>query len=274
MRRAAIAVLLLIWAVARAGAVEFGWQALGGGGIEYIVQVEPDLIDSFRQEGFSSEVPAGLRDIRRIRIEVGSGKLPNQGDMTGPTVAQAAPPAAVRSTTEPNRPVPNTTAPPETFGQSQSKGPSSADETAGGSASAPPPLLDSSHPIPPLPFFQSGPVKNISSNQLAAEERTPQEGGAKLPLKERPAIAAPKERALDRQKVEAGMPTAVESPDDGQGNAAGPSRAAAKPWGILVVALVGLFASLGANVYLVWIHQGVRAKYRTLAAQMGAGVGG
>ena len=48
-----------------------GGKPLSGGGIEYMVQVEPQLIDSFRQEGFTSEVPAGLRDIRRIRIDGG-----------------------------------------------------------------------------------------------------------------------------------------------------------------------------------------------------------
>ncbi len=67
------------------------------------------------------------------------------------------------------------------------------------------------------------------------------------------------------------MPTAAESAGDGEGNANNPSRSAAKPWGILVLALLGLFASLGANVYLVWIHQGVRAKYRMLAGQMHGG---
>ncbi len=75
MRRLFLAALALLSMVARAGAVEFGWQTLGGGGIEYIVQVEPELIDSFRQEGFSSDVPAGLRDIRRIHIVVGSGQI-------------------------------------------------------------------------------------------------------------------------------------------------------------------------------------------------------
>ena len=93
MRRFILTAVALVWFVARAGAVDFGWQTVSGGGIEYLVQVEPELIDSFRQEGFTSEVPAGLRDIRRIRITVGKGQLPNQGDLTGPTIAQAAPAA-------------------------------------------------------------------------------------------------------------------------------------------------------------------------------------
>src|SRR5437762_1354915 len=54
-----------------AKAVDFGWKELPGGGIEYQVQVEPELISTFEKQGFSSEIPAGLRDIRAIRITTG-----------------------------------------------------------------------------------------------------------------------------------------------------------------------------------------------------------
>jgi hypothetical protein len=76
-------------------AIQFGWQPLSDGGQEYIVQVEPELtaIDAFRKEGFSSDVPPQLRDIRRIRVLVGSEPLPHQGEM--------APPAALGNTTGP-----------------------------------------------------------------------------------------------------------------------------------------------------------------------------
>ena len=38
------------------------------------------MIDTFREQGFSSDVPPDLRDIRRIEIRVGSGALPHQGE--------------------------------------------------------------------------------------------------------------------------------------------------------------------------------------------------
>ena len=38
--------VLLAGAATTAQAVQFGWQELNGGGIEYIVQVEPELLDS------------------------------------------------------------------------------------------------------------------------------------------------------------------------------------------------------------------------------------
>jgi hypothetical protein len=66
-----------------ASAIDWGWQPMADGGREYIVQVEPQLtdIDAFRKEGFSSDIPPQLRDIRRIRIVVGSDPLPNQGEI-------------------------------------------------------------------------------------------------------------------------------------------------------------------------------------------------
>lgn len=66
-----------------ASTIQWGWQKLDDGGEEYVVQVEPQLtdLDTFRKQGFVSYVPPGLRDIRRIRIVMGTDPLPNEGDM-------------------------------------------------------------------------------------------------------------------------------------------------------------------------------------------------
>src|SRR5262245_7361506 len=82
-----LVVLVVLLVPVSAQAVMFGWHELPDGGIEYLVQVEPDLLDSFHKEGFISDIPLALRDIRRIRITVGEGRLPNQGDVNGPQVA-------------------------------------------------------------------------------------------------------------------------------------------------------------------------------------------
>lgn len=68
----------LITAAAAIG-VQFGSQPLKDGGHLYILQVEPELVDSLSTDGFSSDVPPGLRDIRRLEIRVGNERLPNQG---------------------------------------------------------------------------------------------------------------------------------------------------------------------------------------------------
>ncbi len=70
----ALLLVLSAWAVL----IDYGWQPTVGGGHEYIIQVQPELIDTFRAEGFSSEIPPQVQDIRRIRIVVGDEKLPRE----------------------------------------------------------------------------------------------------------------------------------------------------------------------------------------------------
>jgi hypothetical protein len=58
----------------------------------------------------------------------------------------------------------------------------------------------------------------------------------------------------------------TEAKPDGESKPSGgePSAAEPKPWWTLALVMVGLFASLGGNVYLVWIARGLRARCRTL----------
>lgn len=63
------------------GGVNFGWQSAGDGttGYEYIVQVEPELVDAM-QRGESipieSNIPSEVSPIRKVRVVVGRGELP------------------------------------------------------------------------------------------------------------------------------------------------------------------------------------------------------
>jgi hypothetical protein len=308
MRRFLLPALAIVLFASMARAVDFGWQPNSDGGIEYLVQIEPELIDSFRREGFTSEVPPGLRDIRRIRIEVGNGKLPNQGDVTGPKITHAAPPVS-QPTAADQIVLP---APPETYSHDEpqpipaqpnstaenSTAPASPpNDTTASSAAGASPVLDSSSPVPPLPFFQSGPAKSISSNsanaakadQIAGEKDTaastiPVSGRTETPTRwnspgkpglkpnEGPPIASADGDTSSGVAVHAGMPAAPNSGNEvNSATSRSPIVAAGKPWTALLLALFGLFASLGANVYLVWIHQAVRTKYQALAAQMRGG---
>ena len=72
--------LLLALAVAAVGS-DFGWQPLPGGGLEYIIQIEPHLVDRLREgTDFVSYVPANVKNIRKCRFRVGSEKLPTVFD--------------------------------------------------------------------------------------------------------------------------------------------------------------------------------------------------
>ena len=61
--------------------VDFGWQPLTDGGVEYIIQIEPQMLDSLQDgESLSSALPAFGHNIRRYRIVVGTAELPHHGE--------------------------------------------------------------------------------------------------------------------------------------------------------------------------------------------------
>jgi hypothetical protein len=73
---AALALLYVVVA-----GVNYGWQPAGDAevGYEYIVQVEPELLDAMRRGNaapIESNVPAEIAPIRKVRIEVGREELP------------------------------------------------------------------------------------------------------------------------------------------------------------------------------------------------------
>jgi len=61
--------------------IDVGWLPCADGGFEYLIQIEPEALESLRRgEEIASDVPPGLRDIRSYRITVGTEELPRQGD--------------------------------------------------------------------------------------------------------------------------------------------------------------------------------------------------
>jgi hypothetical protein len=80
--------------------VDYGWQPGADGQLEYIVQIEPSLLDSLRSgKEIASEIHPDARGVRRFRIRVGTGTLPRIGVLapgTAPTrlsTSNAVPPA-------------------------------------------------------------------------------------------------------------------------------------------------------------------------------------
>ena len=59
--------------------IDVGWQPLPGGGMEYIIQIEPGTLDALRPgEAIESQIPPEVRDVRAYRIVVGNQKLPTK----------------------------------------------------------------------------------------------------------------------------------------------------------------------------------------------------
>ncbi len=282
--------LLLVAEVAKA--VDFGWQELPGGGIEYLVQVEPSLVDSFRQGGFASDIPPGLRDVRRIRIVVGEKELPNQNNLDGPKVTRAAETQSTVSkiSDDPNRKIDHgspddsrnggaqaieATAPSSTFNTAESGSQPAKSKT-------PPAMLDPSNLMSAIPFFQPGRTRSTTTTNPALP---PPDTGtlANRSATEPGAISTgwPNDKIEPPVWKEDSRPRAGNDPAASYlaVNAAKPDSStpetvpsAPNAWLPLMLALLALFLSLGANVYLVWIHQGVRAKYLALAERRGGDV--
>jgi hypothetical protein len=281
----AIVVLLLLPPVA-AQAVQFGWQPLPDGGLEYLVQVEPELLDSFHQEGFTSDVPANLqRNLRRIRITIGTAKLPNQGDVIGPkeiSKATEPTPAAPRdlisdsvnskvieqpqatATAPPLLPTPAASPPPSepsasTFSRLDLPPPPEMNETQSKVESSP---ADVPRPLSSLPFFQSGQITKLNGSNPSRETQT-----TTPRLTENEGPAGDSRNFSSDHLAMAAKPAVLETPV-GQDKPSANTTVSPTPWFPLMGALLALFASLGVNVYLAWIHQSVRMKYSALVRRM------
>ena len=71
-----IAVLISLAAVG----VDYGWQPGVDGQLEYIIQIEPSLLNSLQSgREIVSEIQPEARDVRRFRVRVGTGALPRVG---------------------------------------------------------------------------------------------------------------------------------------------------------------------------------------------------
>ena len=100
--------LALLLAAASVG-VDYGWQPDADGVMEYIIQIEPELITALQKgEAIISEVHPDATGVRRFRIQIGNGPLPRISKPTSPLVApeqlpakQAVAPTAVPATNLP-----------------------------------------------------------------------------------------------------------------------------------------------------------------------------
>jgi hypothetical protein len=293
----------MLWAAAlafmptAAWGVEYGWQPVAGGGIEYIIQIEPEMLDALKEgEDIFSDLPPATANIRGYRITVGTGKLPHQGeplpierpDETDARTSAAAPfgsplPAGF------DQPLPGPdfdsvesgqAGPPREFLPATARGASRLVAIPGGPRLGGPANAQTDEPAEDDldsseaetdPAAQSTPRSDSDDDRGDADaagsggtgDRPPAFAGGESPMlsnKDRDRDVAwaggnrDEHSASDEQGASGGEET-----EDAAGNLAGQ-----KPWLPLSLTLLGLFASLGANVYLVWIAAGLRRRYRSV----------
>ncbi len=83
--------------------VDYGWQPAPNGQLEYIIQIEPNLIETMRAGSeIVSEIHPDARGVRRFRIRIGTGPLPRLGGSAAAAPGSGAAPSGSRSVIPPN----------------------------------------------------------------------------------------------------------------------------------------------------------------------------
>jgi hypothetical protein len=242
--------ILLCLSVAVTG-VDYGWQPVAGGGIEYIIQIEPQLLDSMKAgHDVFSDLPASVRAVRSYRITVGSGRLPHHGEPPpesavvpagGPATEQAADEAADQ--------------PPSEIDLSQLPGPVLGPAFPGD----PPALAKGDEEEPPrLAEAEASDAAEPIANRVVGYHGDPDRQQAnKPPIQNNPDQQNPIQQSDEPQ-----------SPSDREPVAA--TTASVKP----ALVQLGLLASLGCNAFLLWVATGQRSRYRALLRRMFDGMAG
>lgn len=207
-------------AVACTMGIDVGWQPVEDGpGVEYILQLDAESLEVLQGgEMFVSDIPAQVRDIRRLQISFGTRKLPRKL----PKLISPPPPVA-KTPGEPGRFTPE----------------------------------EGSQPI--VPPAESG------TQLVAGAEPAPSKAKKGEPSK---LLATESVSSLDALMNTKGTGKSDEGTSAKEPLPLVDGSAEPRPWIPLVGAVLGLFGSLGANVFLGWLWFGERTRYRKALARM------
>ena len=208
--------------------VDVGWQPLPDGGMEYIIQIEPQMLEMLKSgDQLVSDIPPNLRGVRSYRITVGTEKLPREGELPEP---EAPPSHEVRLPSpaqfEPPLPSPIVGAQPPMSGGSPSY------------------FGASEIPATLMPPADTRPLPDLGERAAAFVNQPTTEPDP-----------------LDKQEKQKEEGTA-------QKEAGSAEAEARKPWLPLSMALAGLFGSLGGMFYVGWVAWDYRRQYQALLARV------
>lgn len=255
--------------------VDTDWVALPAGGRECRVWIESEVLAEFGKPGraIQGQVPAGAGKVMAFSVTVGR-KPPAAGshaahgaktDRDGPAGSDwpnvekvpAGGPTSSLPATPPLRPVRSNFRPPLS---PPGMGPRPSHRPEMPEASQPRTVPD---PVPSPPPFRS-PVADPSSEPPVFEPRpdskpmpavhpaghSQQSTTQRSETRPSKTTSDPRPQADPRSPINKGSSQTVQGPE--------------KPWPLLLVTLLGLFASLGGNVFLLWILRDSRRRYREL----------
>lgn len=295
--------LALLLAAASVG-VDYGWQPGADGAMEYIIQLEPELISALQKgEAIISEIHPDARGVRRFRIQIGTDPLPRSAPPpTTPVEGPAEKPDAELPQTEPpadpgsafpveDFPAVSEPLPPSDFPLSPLPENSSPPAET---TSAPPVDRGGSFPLPkphaePTPVDTRPPVdavlppvekevqSNLSDQPIETQKPVPLPDPDRLPLE--PATLPVTDTQTQRQPI-----PIPDSPStrprlasfDQQENPEpattatrakpqdAPAQPANRPWFLFSVTIIALLGSIGANAYLGYLFFGLQQRYQGL----------
>jgi hypothetical protein len=184
--------------------INVGWQPLQEGGMEYIIQLDPQSLEALKSgEPIRSDVLPGAGDVRSYKIILGTEKPPR-------------------------------ICPPATSAQAWSA--KTADREAAHSSKLPESTIPDRKSPFPRTLMPDPAQKPLTASSAAYN--VPADGSAK-------SEAGPQNQSQAKK----------EEP--------------AKPWMPLILVSLGLFASLGGNVYLTWIFADLRRRCRASISKAG-----
>ena len=296
--------LAILLAAASVG-VDYGWQPTDNGDLEYIIQIEPELIRALQNgEALISEIHPAVSGVRRFRIQIGTAPLPRLGKPTRPAGTgdlslpnhfprisdfrdelPSAPAEATRNSTfqltDDTGAKPNDLPPILSFpGETQPLEPLTAT-----TAAAPPEQPLSA----PRPLPDSIPFKTANSLPSQSPTPIPDPDASSRPLNPLPLPTSQALRGNERRDkansagpVHSAQQAAFhEKPavankkarsSKGSSQKLGPA-APQRPWLLFSLTMLGLLASLGANAYLGYLLLGINRRYQDLREDQIYGTG-
>jgi hypothetical protein len=239
--------------------VDYGWQPVAGGGIEYIIQIEPALLDSLKDgRDVFSDLPSSVSNVRRYRITVGSGRLPHHGE---PPPASAVVQAGGLEQTRPGR-----------GKTSHAKAAEIDISELPGPVLGPALVLES----PTNPGHDDLEEPKHLANAHTAQPIADRTNGLRQP-RDDASTTSSVERADDETQSPSVEPTATktsEKPDLAAANETdspsdqSPAKSETSPTTKSAMTLIGLFLSVVCNVFFLWVAADQRTRYRALVRRM------
>jgi len=271
-------------AAALAVGVDTGWKPAQDGGVEYIIQVDPQLIQTLGEgEMLQMDLPEKLQNVRRFQIVVGRQELPRIDPQPPPKTEPAPKRAAGGGETLGSSEKPLGDAGAAGAGTGRYGEPAASSAARGTDDSRGEPLFAGprNKPNASEPSADTGnryqPQPKLPSDLAAGPPRTFDLSSGAKPLAER--VAAFKQPSAKQkeasQKEDAAKSSKNEdtqaSPSDVAVAASTAAEDPARPWLPLFTTVILLSGSLAANVYLVLMWLETRRRYHTVVVERAAG---